>query len=86
MSAPNTSQRLTYTITANARGQQLLTGDGEKLTIVDKLGDNLSLVGDSFKAKDLQNNTSVNIKTKYDPKTKIIEIEIPDKNTSGNYI
>ena len=51
MSAPNTSQRLTYTITANARGQQLLTGDGEKLTIVDKLGDNLSLVGDSFKAK-----------------------------------
>lgn len=79
MSAPNTSQRLTYTITANARGQQLLTGDGEKLTIVDKLGDNLSLVGDSFKAKDLQNNTSVNIKTKYDPKTKIIEIEIPDK-------
>lgn len=75
----NTSQRLTYTITANARGQQLLTDDGEKLTIVDKLGDNLSLVGDSFKAKDLQNNTSVNIKTKYDPKTKIIEIEIPDK-------
>lgn len=38
MSAPSTSQRLTYTITANARGQQLLTGDGEKLTIVDKLG------------------------------------------------
>lgn len=35
MSAPSTSQRLTYTITANARGQQLLTGDGEKLTIVD---------------------------------------------------
>ena len=79
MLEPNTSQRLTYTITANARGQQLLTDDGEKLTIVDKLGDNLSLVGDSFKAKDLQNNTSVNIKTKYDPKTKIIEIEIPDK-------
>ena len=75
----STSQRLTYTITANARGQQLLTGDGETLTIVDKLGDNLSLVGGSVKAKDLQNNTSVNIKTKYDPKTKIIEIEIPDK-------
>lgn len=48
MLEPSTSQRLTYTITANARGQQLLTGDGEKLTIVDKLGDNLSLVGDSF--------------------------------------
>lgn len=79
MSASSTSQRLTYTITANARGQQLLTGDGEKLTIVDKLGDNLSLVGDSFSAKNLQNNTSVNIKTKYDPETKIIEIEIPDK-------
>lgn len=79
MSAASASQRLTYTITANARGQQLLTGDGEKLTIVDKLGDNLSLVGDSFSAKNLQNNTSVNIKTKYDPETKIIEIEIPDK-------
>lgn len=75
----NTSQRLTYTITANARGQQLLTDDKETLTIVDKLGDNLSLVGDSFSAKNLQNNTSVNIKTKYDPETKIIEIEIPDK-------
>ena len=79
MSAASTSQRLTYTITANARGQQLLTGDGEKLTIVDKLGDNLDLVGDSFSAKNLQNNTSVNIRTKYNPETKIIEIEIPDK-------
>ena len=79
MSAPSTSQRLTYTITANARGQQLLTGDGEKLTIVDKLGDNLSLVGDSFSAKNLKDNKSVEIKPKYDPKTKIIEIEIPDK-------
>lgn len=79
MLEPNTSQRLTYTITANARGQQLLTDDKETLTIVDKLGDNLSLVGDSFSAKNLQNNTSVNIKTKYDPETKIIEIEIPDK-------
>ena len=79
MSTPSTSQRLTYTITANARGQQLLTGDGEKLTIVDKLGDNLSLVGDSFSAKNLKDNKSVEIKPKYDPKTKIIEIEIPDK-------
>lgn len=79
MSAASTSQRLTYTITANARGQQLLTGDGEKLTIVDKLGDNLSLVGDSFSAKNLKDNESVEIKPKYDPKTKIIEIEIPDK-------
>ena len=79
MLEPSTSQRLTYTITANARGQQLLTGDGEKLTIVDKLGDNLSLVGDSFSAKNLKDNESVEIKPKYDPKTKIIEIEIPDK-------
>lgn len=79
MLEPSTSQRLTYTITANARGQQLLTGDGEKLTIVDKLGDNLSLVGDSFSAKNLKDNKSVEIKPKYDPKTKIIEIEIPDK-------
>lgn len=79
MLKPSTSQRLTYTITANARGQQLLTGDGEKLTIVDKLGDNLSLVGDSFKAKNLKDNSVVNITPKYDPKTKIIEIEIPDK-------
>lgn len=79
MSAPNTSQRLTYTITANACGQQLLTGDGEKLTIVDKLGDNLSLVGDSFSAKNLKDNSAVRITPKYNPETKIIEIEIPDK-------
>ena len=79
MSAPNTSQRLTYTITANARGQQLLTDDGEKLIIVDKLGDNLSLVGDSFHARNLKDNTSVSINPKYDLETKIIEIEIPDK-------
>lgn len=79
MIAPSTSQRLTYTITANARGQQLLTGDGETLTIVDKLGDNLSLVGDSFEAKNPKNNSVVEITPKYDPKTKIIEIEIPDK-------
>lgn len=79
MSTPSTSQRLTYTITANARGQQLLTGDGETLTVVDKLGDNLSLVGDSFKAINPKNNREVKIAPKYDPKTKIIEIEIPDK-------
>lgn len=79
MSAASASQRLTYTITANARGQQLLTGDGEKLTIVDKLGDNLSLVGDSFHARNLKNNTIVPINPKYNLKTKIIEIEIPDK-------
>ena len=79
MSAPSTSQRLTYTITANARGQQLLTGDGEKLTMVDKLGDNLSLVGDSFHARNLTDDSEVKINPKYDLATKIIEIEIPDK-------
>lgn len=79
MSTPSTSQRLTYTITANARGQQLLIGNGETLTIVDKLGDNLSLVGGSFSAKNLKDNSSVNINPKYNPETKIIEIEIPDK-------
>lgn len=79
MSAASTSQRLTYTITANARGQQLLTDDGEKLTIVDKLGDNLSLVGDSFSAKNLKDNSEVKINPKYNPETKTIEIEIPDK-------
>lgn len=79
MLEPNTSQRLTYTITANARGQQLLTDDGEKLTIVDKLGDNLNLVGDSFSAKNLKDNSEVKINPKYNLKTKIIEIEIPDK-------
>lgn len=79
MSAASTSQRLTYTITANARGQQLLTGDGETLTIVDKLGDNLSLVGDSFNARNLKDDTIVPINPKYNPETKIIEIEIPDK-------
>ena len=79
MSAASTSQRLTYTITANARGQQLLTDDGEKLTIVDKLGDNLSLVGDSFSAKNLKDNSEFKINPKYNPETKTIEIEIPDK-------
>ena len=79
MSAASTSQRLTYTITANARGQQLLTGDGEKLTIVDKLGDNLSLVGDSFHARNLTDGSEVKITPKYSLETKIIEIEIPDK-------
>ena len=79
MLEPNTSQRLTYTITANARGQQLLTDDGEKLTIVDKLGDNLSLVGDSFHARNLTDDSVVKINPKYNLKTKIIEIEIPDK-------
>ena len=79
METPSTSQRLTYTITANVRGQQLLTGDGEKLTIVDKLGDNLNLVGDSFSAKNLKDNSTVKITPKYNPETKIIEIEIPDK-------
>ena len=79
MSAPNTSQRLTYTIIANARGQQLLTDDEEKLTIVDKLGDNLSLVGDSFHARNLTDGSEVKITPKYSLETKIIEIEIPDK-------
>ncbi|MCB6622669.1 SpaA isopeptide-forming pilin-related protein [Mediterraneibacter sp. 210702-DFI.5.30] len=79
MSAASTSQRLTYTITANARGQQLLTDDGEKLTIVDKLGDNLSLVGDSFHARNLTDDSEVKITPKYSLETKIIEIEIPDK-------
>lgn len=83
MLEPNTSQRLTYTITANVRGQQLLTGDGEKLTIVDKLGDNLNLVGDSFSAKNLKDNSTVKITPKYNPETKIIEIEIPDKTPVG---
>lgn len=79
MSAPNTSQRLTYTIIANACGQQLLTDDEEKLTIVDKLGDNLSLVGDSFHARNLTDGSEVKITPKYSLETKIIEIEIPDK-------
>lgn len=79
MSTPSTSQRLTYTIIANARGQQLLTDDEEKLTIVDKLGDNLSLVGDSFHARNLTDGSEVKITPKYSLETKIIEIEIPDK-------
>lgn len=79
MLEPSTSQRLTYTITANARGQKLLTGAGEALTIVDKLGDNLSLVGDSFQARNLTDGSVVKITPKYNPETKIIEIEIPDK-------
>lgn len=47
--------------------------------IVDKLGDNLSLVGDSFHARNLTDDSEVKINPKYDLATKIIEIEIPDK-------
>ena len=46
----NESQKVTYTIVANSRGQKLLTAEGEKLTLVDALGEYLSFDGESLKA------------------------------------
>lgn len=47
----NESQKVTYTIVANSRGQKLLTAEGEKLTLVDTLGEYLSFDSESLKAK-----------------------------------
>lgn len=74
----NTSQTIKYTITANALGQTLPLNDGNKLTLVDKLGENLELDPTTIKAKD-ENENEVHIDDKsYDPKTNTLEISIPN--------
>lgn len=75
----NTSQTINYTITANALGQTLPLNDGDKLTLVDKLGDNLELDPTTIKAKD-ENGNIVNIDNNksYDSKTNTLEISIPN--------
>ena len=75
----NESQKVTYTIVANSRGQKLLTAEGEKLTLVDTLGEYLSFDSESLKAKNIKNGKQVEIQSSYNPKDKTIEIVIPDE-------
>ena len=75
----NTSQTINYTITANALGQTLPLNDGNKLTLVDKLGENLELDPTTIKAKDeYGNEVDINNKKSYDSKTNTLEISIPN--------
>ena len=75
----NESQKVTYTIVANSRGQKLLTAEGEKLTLVDTLGEYLSFDSESLEAKNIKTGAKVDIQSSYNPKDKTIEIVIPDK-------
>ena len=75
----NESQKVTYTIVANSRGQKLLTAEGEKLTLVDALGEYLSFDSESLKAKNINTGKDVEIQSSYNPKDKTIEIVIPDE-------
>lgn len=73
----NKSQTINYTITANALGQTLPLNDGNKLTLVDKLGENLELDPTTIKAKDESEN-KISIDKSYDSKTNTLEISIPN--------
>ena len=75
----NESQKVTYTIVANSRGQKLLTAEGEKLTLVDTLGEYLSFDSESLEAKNINTGNDVEIQSSYNPKDKTIEIVIPDE-------
>lgn len=75
----NESQKVTYTIVANSRGQKLLTAEGEKLTLVDTLGEYLSFDSESLKATNIKTKEQVEIQSSYNPKDKTIEIVIPDE-------
>lgn len=75
----NESQKVTYTIVANSRGQKLLTAEGEKLTLVDALGEYLSFDSESLVAKNINTGDDVEIQSSYNPKDKTIEIVIPDE-------
>lgn len=69
------SPKIDYTITANEFGQTLLKNTTDKLTLVDEMSSNLVLDPDSIKAKNIKDDK---IEKKYDPKTNILEIQIPD--------
>lgn len=75
----NESQKVTYTIVANSRGQKLLTAEGEKLTLVDVLGEYLSFDSESLEATNIKTGDKVEIQSSYNPKDKTIEIVIPDE-------
>lgn len=70
-------QTIEYTITANTLGQKLPLNDGDKLTLVDELGNNLELDATTIKATD-ENGDEVSIEKPYNPNTKVLEISIPN--------
>ena len=71
-------QTIKYTITANTLSQKLPSNDGNKLTLVDELGDNLELDITSIEAKDDAGN-SVEIEKAFNPEINILEISIPNE-------
>lgn len=71
-------QTIKYTITANTLAQKLPSNDGNKLTLVDELGDTLELDITSIEAKDEFGN-SVEIEKAFNPETNTLEISIPNE-------
>ena len=71
-------QTIKYIITANTFSQKLPSNDGNKLTLVDELGDNLELDITSIEAKDDAGN-SVQIEKAFNPETNTLEISIPNE-------
>lgn len=71
-------QTIKYTITANTLAQKLPSNDGNKLTLVDELGDTLELDITSIEAKDDAGN-SVDIEKAFNPETNTLEISIPNE-------
>ena len=69
-------QKIDYTITANTLGQKLPLNDGDKLTLVDVLSENLELDTSTIKVAD-EKGENVAIDRKYDPETHTLEISIP---------
>lgn len=71
-------QTIKYTITANTLSQKLPSNDGNKLTLVDELGDNLELDITSIEAKD-DTGVTVDIEKAFNPETNTLEISIPNE-------
>lgn len=71
-------QTIKYTITANTLAQKLPSNDGNKLTLVDELGDTLELDITSIEAKD-DAGKSVEIEKAFNPETNTLEISIPNE-------
>lgn len=71
-------QTIKYTITANTLAQKLPSNDGNKLTLVDELGDTLELDITSIEAKDDGGN-SIDIEKAFNPETNTLEISIPNE-------
>ena len=71
-------QTIKYTITANTLSQKLPSNDGNKLTLVDELGDSLELDITSIEAKDDAGNP-VEIEKAFNPETNTLEISIPNE-------